>query len=115
MPSWMRELLRQAPFRNQLFVYGAINDTLFYPLPSDQGAEEAATRAEPQWSSGDIRRALFDIGQNWLTGYDIVASYSFIDGMHFADEEDEQKMAAEFAELLKTQRGATKTAAAGEI
>ena len=83
MPHWQRELLRLAQYKTQIYLFGNIADTVVYP------ADAGCTR----FRLGPLREALFALLAMRLPDYAIIASYSFIDGLHFADELGENQMA----------------------
>jgi ATP-dependent Clp protease ATP-binding subunit ClpA len=101
MPHWMREVLRLAQFKTQIYLHGGIADTVLYPADAEC----------MKWRLGALREALFELLGARLPGYEVVASYSFIDGLHFADELGENKMAERLNELIK-QAGAGRAQAA---
>ncbi len=51
MPHWMREVLRLAQYKTQIYLYGNTADTVLYP------ADSACTR----WRLGALREALFEL------------------------------------------------------
>ena len=79
-PRWMREIERLALYKTQIYLYGNIKDTMLYPLGPDQ----------QEWTLGPLREALFELFRHRLQGYEIVASYNFVDGMVFADMAERQ-------------------------
>jgi hypothetical protein len=91
MPHWMREVLRLAQYKTQIYLYGNTADTVLYP------ADSTCTK----WRLGALREALFELLRLRLPGYEVIASYSFIDGLHFADELGENVMAQRLDEIMK--------------
>ena len=89
-PRWMRELERLALYKTQIYLYGNIKDTMLYPLGPDQ----------QNWTLGPLRESLFELFRHRLQGYEIVASYNFVDGMVFADMAESNVMAKQYNELV---------------
>ena len=89
-PRWMRELERLALYKTQIYLYGNIKDTMLYPL----GAEQQ------HWTLGPLRESLFELFRYRLQGYEIIASYNFVDGMVFADAAENNVMAKQYNELV---------------
>lgn len=89
-PRWMLELERLATLKAQLYLYGNIKDTMFYPL----GAEQE------QWTLGALRAALFEMFRYQLGGYELIGAYNSIDGLVFADTRDTNEMAKLFDSLV---------------
>ncbi len=93
-PRWMRELERLALYKTQIYLYGNIKDTMLYPLGPDQ----------QDWSLGPLREALFEFFRHRMQGYEIVASYNFVDGMVFADMSEANVMAKQYNDLVAASR-----------
>jgi hypothetical protein len=91
MPHWMRELLRLTQYKSQIYLYGNVADTVLYP------ADAECTK----WRLGALREALFELLRTRLPDYEVIASYSFIDGLHFADELAENEMSKRLGEIMK--------------
>lgn len=91
MPHWMREMLRLAQYKSQIYLYGNTADTVLYP------ADAECTK----WRLGALREALFELLRTRLPGYEVIASYSFIDGLHFVDELGENMMAKRLGEIMQ--------------
>jgi len=89
-PRWMRELERLAQFKTQIYIYGNIKDTMLYPLGPDQDV----------WTLGSMREALFEFFRYRIRGYEIIASYNYVDGMQFADMADANLMAKQYSDTV---------------
>jgi len=90
-PRWMCELERLAAYKTQLYLFGNVKDQIFYPLDRElQG-----------WTIGSLREALFEIFRHQLGQYDIVASYTPVEGMIFADYAEGNTMARTYDQVLQ--------------
>ncbi len=91
LPRWMRELRRLMTYKTQVYLYGNVKDTLLYPL----GVERQ------MWTLGLLREALFEYFRYQVEGgYDIIATYNFVDGMIFADVRDANTMSKLYDDLV---------------
>lgn len=93
MPHWIRELTRLSGSKSQLYLYGNINDTVFFPTGEEQ---------EDIWTLGPLREALFEMFRHQIGGYQLVASYNLLDGMIYADAQDANVMARIYDDLVVT-------------
>jgi DNA polymerase III delta prime subunit len=105
LPRWMREIERLCNYKTQLFLYGNIKDTVFFPLGIDQ----------KNWTLGPMREALFELFRHQIPGYQIIGAYSQVDGLTFADDRDVNAMARLYEETLGEMEKAVKPAQKGRI
>jgi len=89
-PRWVRELERLITHKTQIYLCGNVKDTMLYALGSEQTS----------YTLGPLREALFEFFRHQVGGYDIIASYSIVDGMIFSDMRDENTMGKLFDELI---------------
>jgi hypothetical protein len=90
LPRWMRDLVRLAGIKTQLYLYGGIKDTILFPLGGDQKG----------WTLGPVREALFELLRTQVGGFEIIGSYNLLDGMAFADAQGANTMGKLFEETL---------------
>jgi len=100
-PRWMREMERLSSSKTQIYLCGNIKDTVYYPVDA-QGE---------LWELGWLHEALFNLLQEPIGNYEIVALYDSVDGIRFADEPESARMGTLYDELLKC--GETKPGSSG--
>jgi hypothetical protein len=90
IPRWLRELRRLSGFKSQIVLFGNVKDTLMTPAAGG-GRQMGALR---EALTAELKDA----------GYSIIGAYDAVDGMTFADDPGDDKMAKQFEELTKPDR-----------